>query len=42
MFVADNGGIFAISVAPDERIPDVLSELNRVKVSDFEIVTAPN
>ena len=42
MFVADNGGMFAISIAPDERIPDVLSELNRVTAADFEIVTTPN
>ena len=42
MFVADNGAIFAISVTPDERIPNVLDELNRVTVADFEIVTAPH
>jgi hypothetical protein len=41
MFVADNGGIVAISVTPDERIRNVLTELNRVTVADFEIVTAP-
>ena len=42
MFVADNGAIFAISVAPDERIPLVLDELNRLTVADFEVVTAPH
>jgi len=41
MFVADNGGIFAISVAPDERIPGVLDEMNQVTVADFEIVSQP-
>lgn len=40
-FVADNGAIFAISITPDERMPNVLDELNRVTVADFEIVTAP-
>jgi len=41
MFVADNGGIFAISVAPDERMPATLGELGRLKSSDFEVVEAP-
>lgn len=41
MFVADNGIEWAISVAPDERIPDLHRELRRVKGSDFEVVTPP-
>ena len=39
MFVADNGGNWRISVAPDERIKG-LDELRRVKGSDFEVVDA--
>lgn len=38
MFVADNGIEWAISVAPDERIPDLHAELRRIKGSDFEVV----
>jgi len=41
MFVADNGIDWAISVAPDERIPVMHEELRRVKGSDFEVVVAP-
>ena len=41
MLVADNGIDWAISVAPDERIPDIHEELRRVKGSDFEVVIAP-
>jgi hypothetical protein len=41
MFVADNGIEWAISVAPDERIPVMHAELRRVKGSDFEVVVAP-
>ena len=41
MFVADNGIDWAISVAPDARIPDMNEEFRRVKGSDFEVVTAP-
>lgn len=37
MFVADNGGDWRISVAPDKRIKG-LDELGRVKGSDFEVV----
>jgi len=37
MFVADNGGNWRISVAPDTRIQG-LHELRRVKGSDFEVV----
>jgi hypothetical protein len=41
MFVADNGIEWAISVAPDERIPVLHAELRKVKGSDFEVVTPP-
>jgi hypothetical protein len=41
MFVADNGIDWAISVAPDERIPVMHAELRKLKGSDFEVVTAP-
>ncbi len=41
MFVADNGIEWAISVAPDMRIPVLHDELRRVKGSDFEVVTKP-
>jgi hypothetical protein len=43
MFVADNGGDWRISVAPDQRIRG-LDDLRRVKGSDFEVVepTGPN
>jgi hypothetical protein len=43
MFVADNGGDWRISVAPDKRITG-LEELRRVKGKDFEVVqpTGPN
>ena len=41
MLVADNGIDWAISVAPDERIPLMHEELRRVKGSDFEAVLAP-
>ena len=37
MFVADNGGDWRISVAPDSRIQG-LDELRRVKGKDFEVV----
>jgi len=42
MIVADNGLDWAVSLAPDERIPVLHEELRRVKGSDFEVVTAPN
>ncbi len=42
MFVADNGIDWAISVAPDPRIPVLHDELRRVKGSDFEVVTRPD
>lgn len=37
MFVADNGGDWRMSIAPDERIKG-LDELRRVKGSDFEVI----
>jgi hypothetical protein len=42
MFVADNGIEWAISVAPDPRIPNLHKELRRVKGSAFEVVVAPD
>jgi hypothetical protein len=41
MFVADNGIDWAISVAPDERIPVLHEELRKIKGSAFEVVTRP-
>lgn len=41
MFVADNGIDWAISVAPDERIPVLHEELRRVRGAAFEVVTPP-
>ena len=41
MLVADNGIEWAISCAPDERIPVLHDELRRVKGSAFEVVEAP-
>jgi hypothetical protein len=41
MLVADNGIEWAISVAPDERIPVLHAELRKVKGSDFEVVMPP-
>jgi hypothetical protein len=41
MFVADNGIEWAISVAPDPRIPSLHEELRGIKGSDFEVVTPP-
>ena len=42
MFVADNGIDWAISVAPDERIPNFAEELRKVKGSAFEVVEKPH
>jgi len=42
MFVADNGIDWAISVAPDKRIPVLHEELRRIKGSFFEVVIPPN
>ena len=41
MLNADNGIDWAVSVAPDERIPVLHDELRRVKGADFEVVIAP-
>jgi hypothetical protein len=41
MFVADNGLDWAISVAPDPRIPVLHAELRKIKGSDFEVVQPP-
>jgi len=41
MFVADNGIEWAISVAPDERIPVLHQELRRIRGSSFEVVVPP-
>jgi hypothetical protein len=41
MFVADNGIDWAISVAPDPRIPLLHDELRKLKGSDFEVVQPP-
>jgi hypothetical protein len=41
MINADNGIEWAVSVAPDERIPVMNDELRKLKGSDFEVVIAP-
>lgn len=41
MLVADNGIDWAISCAPDPRIPVLHEELRKLKGSDFEVVVAP-
>ncbi len=41
MLVADNGIDWALSCAPDERIPVLHDELRKVKGSDFEVVVPP-
>ena len=41
MFVADNGLDWAISIAPDTRIPVLHDELRRVNGAAFEVVVAP-
>jgi hypothetical protein len=41
MFVADNGIDWAISCAPDPRIPVLHHELRLVKGSDFEVIIPP-
>jgi hypothetical protein len=40
MIVADNGGDWRISIAPDPRIND-LSPLRKFKGSDFEVTEPP-
>jgi hypothetical protein len=41
MFVADNGLEWAISLAPDERIPPLHEELRKVRGEAFEVVERP-
>jgi hypothetical protein len=41
MLVADNGIEWALSCAPDERIPVLHDELRKIKGSAFEVVLAP-
>lgn len=41
MLVADNGLDWALSCAPDMRIPVLHDELRKVKGSDFEVVVPP-
>lgn len=41
MLVADNGIEWAISCAPDARIPVLHAELRKVKGSDFEVIVPP-
>jgi hypothetical protein len=41
MFVADNGIEWAISLAPDERIPALDQELRLLTGKDFEVVVPP-
>jgi hypothetical protein len=40
-FVCDNGIEWAVSIAPDMRIPDLHVELRQVKGSDFEVIQPP-
>ncbi len=41
MLVADNGIDWAISVAPDPRIPNLHAELRRIQGAAFEVVVSP-
>ena len=41
MLVADNGIDWAISCAPDPRIPVLHDELRKLKGSDFEVIVPP-
>ena len=41
MLVADNGNEWAISCAPDPRIPVLHAELRKINGSDFEVVVPP-
>jgi hypothetical protein len=41
MLNADNGIDWAVSIAPDQRIPEMHDELRKVKGSDFEVVVPP-
>jgi hypothetical protein len=40
-FIADNGIEWAVSVAPDLRIPELHAELRQVRGADFEAVQPP-
>ena len=42
MFVADNGIEWAVSVAPDPRIPVLHEDLRKLKGSDFEVIQPPH
>ena len=42
MFVADNGLDWAISIAPDPRVPVLHEELRKVPGSAFEVVVPPS
>lgn len=41
MLTADNGIDWALSIAPDQRIPVIHEELRKIKGSDFEVVVPP-
>ncbi len=41
MLNADNGIDWALSIAPDQRIPVMHEELRKIKGSDFEVVVPP-
>lgn len=41
MINADNGIDWAVSIAPDQRIPFMHDEMRKVKGADFEVVTPP-
>lgn len=41
MLNADNGIDWAVSIAPDQRIPVMHEELRKIKGSDFEVVLPP-
>lgn len=41
MLNADNGIDWAVSISPDERIPEMHDEMRKVKGADFEVVTPP-
>jgi hypothetical protein len=41
MLNADNGIDWVLAAAPDERIPELLEELRKIRGSDFEVVIPP-
>jgi hypothetical protein len=41
MLTADNGIDWALSIAPDQRIPVMHDELRKIKGYDFEVVVPP-